>query len=117
MEMSNQLGFLGFVMMVQLLWAMNAQHNAACALCQPFLRRLRKQASKGSAPAKATKATTPRIFHVSLVALGACACAESAADSRFLDNNAAFKTLRSGAFITSTMPPRITRTVVTPLIA
>jgi hypothetical protein len=40
MEMSNQLGFLGFVMMVQLLRAMNAQHNAACALCQPFLCRL-----------------------------------------------------------------------------
>jgi hypothetical protein len=40
MEMSNQLGFFGFVMMVQLLRAMNAQHNAACALCQPFLCRL-----------------------------------------------------------------------------
>ena len=116
MEMSNQLGFFVFVMMVQLLWAMmrSLQHNADRTLSQPFLPPMHEITS---APPKATKATAQRIYCVSLVALTACACAESAADSRALADNAAFRTLRSAAFTTSTVPPRMTRTVVTPLIA
>lgn len=45
--------------------------------------------ARPSTPPKATKATAYRIFHVSLVALTARACAESAADRRALGNNAA----------------------------